>query len=344
MLNEPIQFTRRAIVVSLVGLCAVAYGGRQGFAAPAWQDTVAAAEKEGSVVFYSSLVPATLEPLIAAFEKKYPNIKVQNVRNIEAVIIPKIEQEEAVGASGADLVSVNILDFYDDQAAKGQLVLPSGPEASKYTGENLHKGIAPIVSGFPMGFAYNSDAVKEVPHSYEDFLRPEYKGAVGAIIASASPAVTFWYDWLRKTVPGYWEKLAAQEPRLYPSTIPMSQAVASGEIKAAIFANPGGVRILADNGAPVKFALPNLPEVYGSIYPLGILKNAKHPNAAQVFADYLLSVDGQTFLNGNGMGISRISGVPGSLSGAKIFSYYAQGYTPDKIKDIAAEWDRTFRR
>jgi iron(III) transport system substrate-binding protein len=344
MFSGFVQLKHRTFVASIVGLWMVAGGSVPSFAQAAWQDTAAAADKEGVVVFYSSLVPATLEPLIAAFGKKYPNIKVQNVRNIEGVLIPKVEQEESVGAEGADLVSVNILDFYDEQAAKGQLVAPTGPEASKYTGDSLHKGIAPIVSGFPMGFAYNSEAVKDVPRTYEDFLRPEFKGALGIITANASPAVTFWYDWLRKTIPGYWEALAAQEPKFYPSTIPMTQAVASGEIKATIFANPGGVRILADNGAPVKFALPSIPEVYGSIYALGILKNAKHPNAAQVFADYLLSVEGQTFLNGNGMGISRILGVPGSLSGAKIFSYYGQGYTSERIKGVAAEWDHVFRQ
>ena len=309
-----------------------------------WNDVVQAAEREGSVVFYSSLVPATLEPLINAFQQKYPKIKVQSVRNIEAVLIPKIQQEESTSAAGADLVSVNIFDFYDDQIKANELVKPIGPNAAKYTGDAMHKGLAPVISGFPMGFAYNSDLVKDPPRTYEDFLRPEFKGAIGTINASASPAVTFWYDFLRKSMPGYWEKLAAQNPKFYPSTIPMTQAVASGEIKATIFANPGGVKILQDQGAPVKFVMPAIPRVYGSMYPLGILKNAKNPNAAQVFADYLMSVDGQTFLNGSGMGISQIAGVPGSLTGAQLFSFYGQGYSPDRIKEISAEWDRIFKR
>ena len=309
-----------------------------------WSDIVAAAEREGTVVFYSSLVPATLEPLIKAFETKYPKIRVQNVRNVEAVLIPKIQQEQEVNAPGADLVSVNILDFYDEQAAKKLLVQPVGPNVAKYPADALHKGIAPIISGFPMGFAYNSDLVKEPPKTYADFLRPEFKNSIGTILAGASPAVTFWYDWLRKTNPGYWEALAKQEPKLYPSTIPMTQAIAAGEIKATIFANPGGVKILADQGAPVKFVLPEIPEVYGSIYPVAILKNAKNPNAAQVFADFLMSEQGQMFLNGNGMGISRIPGVPGSLAGVKVFSFYAHGYSPERIKEIAGEWDRLFKR
>jgi iron(III) transport system substrate-binding protein len=332
---------RRTSIVFALTLIACAGASAQ---QRSWNDIVQAAEREGNVVFYSSLVPATLEPLINDFQKKYPKIKVQNVRNIEAVLIPKIQQEQSASAAGADLVSVNIFDFYDDEIKDNQLVKPLGPNAAKYTGDAMHKGFAPLISGFPMGFAYNSDLVKEPPKSYEDFLKPEFKGALGTINASASPAVTFWYDFLRKSMPGYWEKLAAQNPKLYPSTIPMTQAVASGEIKATIFANPGGVKILRDQGAPVKFVMPAIPRVYGSIYPLGILKNAKNPNAAQVFADYLMSVEGQTFLNGSGMGISQISGVTGSLTGAQLFSFYGQGYTPERIKEVASEWDRIFKR
>jgi iron(III) transport system substrate-binding protein len=218
----------RAIIVLATALACASVSAQQ----RSWNDIVQAAEREGNVVFYSSLVPATLEPLINAFQQKYPKIKVQNVRNIEAVLIPKIQQEQASSAAGADLVSVNIFDFYDDEIKSDQLVRPVGPNAAKYTGDAMHKGLAPIISGFPMGFAYNSDLVKEPPRSYEDFLKPEFKGALGTINASASPAVTFWYDFLRKSMPGYWEKLAAQNPKLYPSTIPMTQAVASGEIKA----------------------------------------------------------------------------------------------------------------
>lgn len=330
-----------AFVLGLSGFSTLAVA--QSGTAANWKDIVAAADREGTVVFYSSLVPATLEPLINAFQAKYPKIQVQNVRNIEAVLIPKIQQEQSVNAAGADLVSVNILDFYDDQAAKGQLLPAVGPNVAKYPADSMHKGIAPIISGFPMGFAYNSDLVKEPPKSYADFLRPEFKGSIGTILARASPAVTFWYDWLRKTNPEYWEKLAKQDPKLFPSTIPMTQAVAAGEIKATIFANPGGVKLLADQGAPVKFILPEIPEVYGSIYPVAILKNAKNPNAAQVFTDFLMSEEGQVFLNGNGMGISHLAGVPGSLSGVKVFSFYAHGYSPERIKEIAGEWDRLFK-
>lgn len=321
------------------GVCASAHAQQK-----SWNEVVQAAEAEGNVIIYSSLIPGVVENLVKAFQQKHPKIKVQSVRNVESVLIPKIQQEQSTSAAGADLVALNLHDFIDEQQKGGQLVKPIGPSVSLYPANAIFRGVAPVITNYPMGLAYNSDLVKNPPRTYEDFLRPEFKGAVGVINAAASPSIPFWYDTLRKTMPGYWEKLAAQGVKLYPSTIPITQAVASGEVKVTIFATPGAVKALQEQGAPIKFVMPTAPQVFAVGYPLGILKNARNPNAAQVFADFLMSLEGQTILNGNGNGVSAIEGVPGALTGAKLFHFYDHGYTPQRIKDVTSEWERVFRR
>lgn len=309
-----------------------------------WDDIVKAAKREGNVTLYSSLVPAALDRLIDGFQKTYPEIKVQNVRITDGVMIARIQQEQATSAAGADLASSNVFDFYEDQLKGDKLVKPVGPNVAKYTGDALPYGLAPVVTSYPMGFAYNTDLVKDPPRVYEDFLKPEYKNAVGTSEAGVSAAVAFWYDSLRKAIPGYWEKLAAQNPALFASSVTTTQAIASGELKGSPFIPPGAVTALQDQGAKIKFVVPDVPSVYGVKYPMVILKNAKNPNAAQVFLNYTLSVDGQKALNGDRMGISEIDGVPGTLPKANIFIFRSNEYSAEQIKTITAEWTRIFKR
>ena len=84
-------------------------------------------------------------------------------------------------------------------------------------------------------------------------------------------------------------QLAAQEPKIYPSSLPMAQALTSGEISAASF-----VQVQVDEkeaGAPVDSGLAD--EVWGARFNTSILNIAPHPNAAQVLSNFLVTQPGQ---------------------------------------------------
>src|SRR5258706_13473994 len=68
----------------------------------AWKVVLAAAQKEGRVVFYSSTVPAVLNRLKADFEKAYPGIVVEASRNIGLEGMTKLEMERSSGSDGGD--------------------------------------------------------------------------------------------------------------------------------------------------------------------------------------------------------------------------------------------------
>ena len=63
-------------------------------------------------------------------------------------------------------------------------------------------------------------------------------------------------------------KLAAQKPKIYPSSLPMAQALTSGEIAAIVFS--GVARRREGQGRPVDSGLAD--EAWGARFSTAILK------------------------------------------------------------------------
>src|SRR3977135_3650278 len=65
---------------------------------------IAAAKKEGEVVWYSTqIISQLVRPVTAAFEKKYPGIKVRSTRANAAEVAIKILNESKAGRVQSDL-------------------------------------------------------------------------------------------------------------------------------------------------------------------------------------------------------------------------------------------------
>jgi iron(III) transport system substrate-binding protein len=80
-----------------------------GLAAPAraqsWDEVVAAAKREGSVLLYSNIQPNGVEPLLQKFREDYPEIKTEQIR---LGAPPMLERFIAEYGSGRHLVDVMI--------------------------------------------------------------------------------------------------------------------------------------------------------------------------------------------------------------------------------------------
>src|SRR6202012_2610146 len=65
--------------------------------------TIAASKKEGEVVWYSTqIISQLVRPVAAAFEKKYPGIKVRSLRANASEVAVKILGEARAGRVQAD--------------------------------------------------------------------------------------------------------------------------------------------------------------------------------------------------------------------------------------------------
>lgn len=146
-----------------------------------------------------------------------------------------------------------------------------------------------LVTAIP-SVTYNTELVPYPPKSLQDFLKPEWKGK----IASTPYAANF--DLLAATLGPdkaleYTQKLSAQLGGL--GNCNQAEKLAAGEFAALVFeCNAHNVDKAAAAGAPVAAAFLNDFSAITYFY-IGVPKNAPNPNAAKLFATFLMTPEGQ---------------------------------------------------
>jgi len=310
---------------------------------PAWAEVRAAALKEGKVVMYGDLNANIMGRLKPDFEKANPGITLESARLYGPNLISKIETEHTTGADGADVaVAVEVLNWYEGAMKQGLLKMPAGPAAKSWPADYLLQGTVPILQVESLLMAYNTNVVKTPITGFQDLLKPEFKGMIG-VPEPVAIAIIAWYDWLEQTEgPDFPAKLAAQNPRIFPSSTPLTQSVISGEIAAATMVSSSTVQPFVAQGAPIKVFYP--ASATGFRYGGAILGWAKRPNAALVFMDYLMSRRGQTAWSGTGDSASPLTGIPGSLDIKAIHPYDLKRFTTDFEKAYVEKWKTIFHR
>jgi iron(III) transport system substrate-binding protein len=312
-----------------------------GAAPPDWTKTVAAARSEGKVHVYSSQPPQSLERLIAGFRKTYPDIAVEFIRGPSGQLLPKVEQERASGLDGADLWITAEVTWFEARGREGKLLRLSGPALKGWPTRYLRQDAIAIVGFDPFIISYNKTQVPNPPKGYADLLKPEFKGRLGTSDLAGS-SVLAWYDWLEKTQGAdYLTRLKAQGPKLYNGSVPLSQAVAAGEIAIGVFATPTTTRPLMDQGAPIDYVVPN--QVLANLYAVTAFGWSKRPNAAVVFIDYVMSREGQAVWHGRGESVSPLPGIPGAFPATGVTPWDADAYPPDVAAKYRERWSKIFK-
>ncbi|MBM3345097.1 MAG: extracellular solute-binding protein [Betaproteobacteria bacterium] len=307
-----------------------------------WAGVMAAARKEGRVVFYGSTPIEAGQRLLAGFKKAYPDIAIDYVRGTSAQMVARVDQERAAGADGGDVwLGAEVL-WFQSRDKEGLLLKPVGPSAADWP-KQYWRGANVVAIGIePFVMVYNTKLVPTPPRRYADLLTPDFKGRIGANELAASSVVA-WYDWMEKTqMPDYLARLKALNVKLYASAVGTSQAIASGEIAAT----PGTATVtttkpLMERGAPINFVRP-VP-AFGFEYAAAAFSWSKRPNAALVVLDYLMSVEGQTILYGTGEGASPRPNIPGSMPASEIQVFDASKYTPDVVRAYREHWNRIMK-
>jgi iron(III) transport system substrate-binding protein len=175
----------------------------------------AAAEKEGKVVWYTSVDLPVAEKVARGFETKYKAISVRVERNGSERLFQRIEQELASGIHAGDLVNTSDGAHFVIWKRAGRLEPYLPIEAA----QSLPKDQVDPDSAFMSWraslsvIAYNSNLVKaeEAPRSFVDLLDPKWLGKIvkghpgySGTILTATFQITRELGW------GYLEKLAKQ--------------------------------------------------------------------------------------------------------------------------------------
>lgn len=286
------------------GSYADAYAAKPEPVSAAWTKVLSDADAEGTVTVYMSIV---LEDQIKkAFTAAFPHIKIQTIRAATGDLEPRLDQEHQSSAAGADVVILGDRSWVEDN--KANLVKPAGPALSTYwSGASKYvydDGLYATAAVNPFYIGFNKDVVQQAGvtiNNWSDLLNPKLKSLVG--ITPPSVASTIGAGWYAIT-PSLGgrdglQKLADLKPTRYTSITPMAQALGSGEIGVGWIQSLGSLQPLIDQGAPLGYVLPS-PAVGGGFYA-GVVSWSKHPNAAQVFLDWLLSPAGQNVVAGQNL-------------------------------------------
>lgn len=311
-------------------------------ASDSWKSVQAAALKESKVVLYSVAVPPVNDRIRQDFAKAHPGITLEIVRLGGAAIVAKIDQERTSGVDGADVAVSSSLAWLEQGATNGLFKAPQGPAAKDWPAEHLIKAVVPILSIDPIMIAYNTNLVKTPVSGYQDLLRSEFKGRLGALEPGGNPAVAAWYDWLEKTQgPEFMTRFFAQMPRFYQSSVTGIQSLAAGEFSLAAWAVAPVTLPLIQQGAPLKIVLPkpSLGIRFGGV----VLGGSKRPNAALVLMDYLMSRRGQTtWIAGSGTA-SVLQGIEGSFDARTINALDDAPYTGPVMKAFSDRWNQRLK-
>ncbi|UWP80090.1 ABC transporter substrate-binding protein [Dactylosporangium fulvum] len=283
--------------------------------------------------------------LIAAFEKKYPEIKVTNVKLISSDQAIRLDQELTAGKPSVDiLLSNSDWKYLVGKNSQGLLGTPQGPDLASYPADDLSKGIVPI-SINPYVIMYNTKELSSAP-SYSDLLDPKFKGRLGVPNVPTAVAHQAEFINLRSTLgDDYLGKLAAQGPRIDNGFGPTAQSIGSGELLASPAGVPSAAIVVKAKGAPIDYVIPKEGTV-GFTYYAAALKTSPHPNAGLLFLNFVGTVEAQQILNGEGRAMSVLPNVPGTVQDpdhlVKVIDW--SKLTDAQFTEIKNWWGKTFVR
>jgi len=266
-------------------------------------ETVLAADKEGKLVVYSTTDSAIVAPVLKDFGALHPKVTVDYNDMNSTEMYNRFLAEAAAGSGSGDVLWSSAMDLQIKLANDGYALAYASPEAPGLPAWASWRNEAFATTFEPIVFVYNTRLLKpeEVPQSHAELVKQlkahpdRFKGKLTA------------YDPERSGI-GF--LLITQDARLDPSFPDTARAYGSVGVK--LYTSVGAMLERIQSGEHLlgfnmfgSYAIakqrkdPSIGIVYPKDYTLVmsrialIPKAAKHPNAAKVFLDYLLSTRGQ---------------------------------------------------
>jgi iron(III) transport system substrate-binding protein len=311
-LEEDMPFTPKHIAALLTIVTGVAAGTTAGDARaqvptgyPAsYQDTIDAAKKEGSLIVYSTTDTGLVRSLIKDFESLY-GIRVEYNDMNSTELYNRYISENAANSTSADVLWSAAMDLQVKLVNDGLMASYDTPEHAHVPQWAQYRKQAYGTTFEPLAIVYNKRliAADEVPKTRADLIRllasqpDRFKGKVATYdIEKSGVGFNLLTQDAHVNEKATWElvrAIGATGPKLQSSTGAMMERISSGE-------NLIGYNIIGSYAYARAKKDTSLGYVYPGDYTLivsrlaTISKKAKHPNAAKLWVDYLLSQRGQT--------------------------------------------------
>ncbi|WP_353194129.1 ABC transporter substrate-binding protein [Pusillimonas noertemannii] len=256
------------------------------------QALIQAAQKEGSLVWYTSLAQKDSSKLIQDFEQKY-GIKVTSWRSGDDNVLQRILSEAKGRAHKADVAQIQIqnMEALSREKLLERLDLPALNDLVPGAVPPHKEWAVAQITLFTLAYNTNLLDSKELPKSYQDLANPKWKGKIGVEGTDYD-----WFDVVAQSLGGeaglelFRQIKQRNDASVRTGHSLLANLVVAGEVPLALNVYQYKAVQLKRSGAPLDWAIlePALAFATGA----GVLRNAPHPNAARLFYEYLLE-DGQ---------------------------------------------------
>lgn len=331
------------------------------------RETVAAAQKEGRLIVYSSTDSASVEPLLQDFKTLYPFIQIEYNDLNTTEIYNRFIAEAAAGSGTADLLWSSAMDLQLQLVSNGNALTHQSSEISEIPKWAVWQNQAYGTTLEPITFTYNKRLLPQesVPQSHADLTRylgekgDLFKGKIAAYDPQKSGLGFLLMTQDLKVSSAYWDLAKAMGGvgvKVYTSTGAMLERVSSGEHLLAY-------NIIGSYSLLRQKKDPSIGLVFPKDYTLAfsriafISKGARNPNAAKLFLDYLLSRRGQEIMANKSLIYSIRRDVEGQATAANLAKELGKAMKPievgpdlltylDKNKrlEVLKRWQEAIRR
>ncbi|RZI44297.1 ABC transporter substrate-binding protein [Herbaspirillum sp. HC18] len=306
------------------------------------------AKKEGKLVVYAATDTKAAEPLIRDFNAMYPDVKVEYNDMNSTEIYNRFISEVAAGGATADVLWSSAMDLQIKLVTDGYGMQYKSQEAAALPTWAVMNNTAYGTTFEPAVFVYNKRQVTgdEIPKTHADFAKllttkaDKFKDKVISYDIEKSGVGFMFITQDMQANKQFWDLAKAfgsAALRVQSSTGTMLERVSSGE-------NLLGYNILGSYALVRAKKDPNLGVVIPKDYTLVlsrvhfISKSAKHPNAAKLWTDYLLSKRGQTMIANEAKLYSLRGDVTGETTSAELTKEIGSGLKPLHVDASLTEY------
>ena len=305
---------------------------------------IQAARAEGEVVFYSSSSVTEMKPLADAFAVKYPFVKTDFYRSAGETLENRILTEDRAGRSRFDVLQADRPEF-EDLIRRKIIGRYESPERKAYSTTNkdregywtnLHS------SYYVIGYNTKMVPVGSAPRNWQDLLDQRWNGNF-----AMDPEDYSWYGTMveyfgEDAGKRFMRALAKQNPIFRKGHSLISELLAAGDFPTAlVYAHR--VESIKKKGAPIEWVTSTKP-IVAEMRIVGLSAKTKHPNAAKLFIDFMLSREGQQILRSFGRVVARqdLEPLVPSLDPNKLTLYPALSIPSSDLSLLAENFREVF--
>jgi iron(III) transport system substrate-binding protein len=325
-------FWRRTAAVTVT-----LFTGAQGAAAQSVEAIRTAAEKDGSLVWYSAMRSEHIELIATQFRRDFPRIKLETIYLTSGEVAARVIMEQRGRRFNADIISGPSASISALKLEKKLAVFPLPQEITSQHADGAWdpEGYWSVQYVLSYPISYNTQSVASqalgVPRSFEDLTDRKWQGKF-----AVSQDYFDWYQGLADYLGAdkaraLAQKLAANKPLIRTTSSAVLNLLEAGEYAATFHTYGYATHEDKEKGKPVDFV--NAEPVVATMQTGAIALNAPHPNAAKLFQIWMAAKEMQQFM------VTKL----GRISTHKDVTNIAAIWDPKRDKTILLDPDKQVR-